>query len=279
MVAPTGIVLLETYPQPSADAVVANAVAFASAVGARLRALSLRVDIPDVSNALSRLLIDLPAMIRKAEAESYANGERLLTAAETAAKAAGVDFSKGEIIDEQVRLGDLAAQAARYCDFAILGVPLVEGSSRMLAEAVIFGSGRPTVLLPEGWKRRAIGHVAIAWDGSRVAARAVADAAFLLARAEKVSVLTVLDEKPLPGDDIGERLAATLRRPNLSVEVARIAAEDGPIGAVLQERALDLGADILVMGGYGHSRLRDFVLGGATQGILEDPRMPVLLSH
>jgi nucleotide-binding universal stress UspA family protein len=279
MAAPTGIVLLETYPQPSSDAVVANAVAFASAVGARLRAVSLRVDIPDVSNALSRLLIDLPAMIRRAEAESHANGERLLAAADAAAKAAGVDFAKDEIVDEQVRLGDLAAEAARYCDFAIVGVPLAEGSSRMLAEAVIFGSGRPIVLLPEGWKRRAIGHVAIAWDGSRVAARAVADAAFLLARAEKVSVLTVVDEKPLPGGDIAERLAATLRRPNLSVEVARIASEDGPIGAILQERALELGANILVMGGYGHSRLRDFVLGGATQGILEDPRMPVLLSH
>lgn len=275
----SAIAMLETYPQPSADAFVDNAVAFASGIGARLHGLVLRVDIPDVSNAFSRLLIDVPAMIRKAEAESRANGERLAGSLAAAAGKAGVEATGSEIIDEQVRLGDAAAEAARYYDLSILGVPLREGHSQMLAEAVVFGTGRPTVLLPEAWGRRAMGHVAIAWDGSRVAARAVADAGFLLSRAEKATILTVFDEKPLPGEDIGERLAATLRRPGLAVEVARIMAENGPIGDTLQDRALEFGADILVMGGYGHSRLRDFVLGGATRGILDDPRMPVLLSH
>jgi nucleotide-binding universal stress UspA family protein len=279
MTRPIAFVPLETYPEPSSERAVANAVALAAGLGADIHALALLIDIPKVSNMFSNLLLDLPAMIRKAEAESRATGGRLLAAIEAAAKAAGVGFDKAELTDEQAAIADSAAASARYYDFAILGIAGAGPSGHMLAEAVVFGSGRPAVLVPDAWQPRPIRHVAIAWDGSRVAARAAADAGFLIARAEKVSVLTVFDEKPLPGKDIGERLAATLRRPGLAVEVARIAAEDTGVGETLQGHALDLGADLLVMGGYGHSRIRDFVLGGATQGVLHDTRMPILLSH
>jgi nucleotide-binding universal stress UspA family protein len=149
----------------------------------------------------------------------------------------------------------------------------------MTAEAVIFGSGRPTILLPELTQAGNIDHIAIAWDGSRVAARAVADASLLLQRAKMISVLTVVDEKPLPEKDPGERLAARLRKSGLAAEAVQIRAEDCPISVTLQEQAIERGATLLVMGGYGHSRVRDFVLGGATEGILSDLQMPVLLSH
>jgi nucleotide-binding universal stress UspA family protein len=143
----------------------------------------------------------------------------------------------------------------------------------------VFGAGRPAILLPELTSVGAIDHVAIAWDGSRVAARAIADAAALLERATKVSVFTAVDEKPLEHEDMAERLASGLRRKDIPAEAFAIRCEDCPIGVTLQENAIERGAKMLVMGGHGHSRVRDFVLGGATEDVLDDLRLPVLLSH
>ncbi|MGX7873120.1 universal stress protein [Mesorhizobium sp. ORM6] len=92
-------------------------------------------------------------------------------------------------------------------------------------------------------------------------------------------MVTVTDEKPLPGKDIGERLADGLRMRGLAVESNSIRTGDRSIAAALQEYAVTIGGKLLVMGGYGHSRVRDFVLGGATEGVLADLRLPVLLSH
>ncbi|TIP95413.1 MAG: universal stress protein, partial [Mesorhizobium sp.] len=78
---------------------------------------------------------------------------------------------------------------------------------------------------------------------------------------------------------IGERLAQGLRTRGLAAGAASIQAEGRSIGTALQEHALKIGGNLLVMGGYGHSRIRDFVLGGATEGILSELRLPVLLSH
>ncbi|MER8678037.1 MULTISPECIES: universal stress protein [unclassified Mesorhizobium] len=147
----------------------------------------------------------------------------------------------------------------------------------MTVNAVLFGSGRPTIILPEDANVGAIDHVIIAWDGSRVAARAVADAHAFLQCASKITVLTVTDEKSLR--DIGERLALSLRKRGFPAEGISIDLEDRPIGVTLQARAVSMGADLLVMGAYGHSRMRDFVVGGATKSVLGDLRLPVLLSH
>jgi nucleotide-binding universal stress UspA family protein len=144
---------------------------------------------------------------------------------------------------------------------------------------VIFGAGRPAILLPELSAVAPFDHVAVAWDGGRVAARALADALVLLDPKTEISVLTVVDEKPLAHADAAERLAATLRKRGRTAAAFSIEAEDCPIGVSLQEHAIERGARLLVMGGYGHSRLRDFVLGGGTADVLHDLRLPVLFSH
>jgi nucleotide-binding universal stress UspA family protein len=91
-------------------------------------------------------------------------------------------------------------------------------------------------------------------------------------------VLTVRDEKPV-GPGIGERLAAALAQGGLDAVARDVQAGGRSIGAALQEAAAEAGAGMLVMGGFGHSRFRDLILGGATKGVLTDLRMPVLLSH
>lgn len=122
-------------------------------------------------------------------------------------------------------------------------------------------------------------HIAIAWDESRVAARALGYALSLLPEGGRVSVLTVRDEKPLSGPDIAALLATSLGRRGIEARSLLIDRGDRTIAEALQDTALAEGAQVLAMGGFGHSRMRDFVLGGATCGVLADARLPVLLVH
>lgn len=96
---------------------------------------------------------------------------------------------------------------------------------------------------------------------------------------QTVTVASVTDEKALPDKDPSSRLAEYLSRHDISATVAQVQTRGRLIAETLQEHAREIGADMLVMGGFGHSRMRDFVLGGATSGVLKDLRLPVLLSH
>jgi len=270
---------LVTHPDPNPEAVVRNAAAIAVWLEADLHALTLNAQIPSVSNALSRLLLDVPGMIREAETASRGHAERLAAAVTQAAEKADIHATVEALSLDPAALAEAAAVRARYFDLALVGLDSGNAAARSVAEAVLFGSGRPVVLLPDAALAGKAGHVTIAWDGSRVAARAVADAGPLLERATRICVLTVVDEKPLHDRESGERLVRVLRDRGLPAECVAARAEDRPIGQMLQERALEMSADLLVMGGYGHSRVRDFVLGGATRGILGDLRLPVLISH
>ena len=270
---------LATYPDANSPAIAANSVAVVKQLDATLHAIAINVDIPDVSNALSRYLLDLPSKIREVEATSRNYGKTLLEAVAKEASQGAVALTTQEIAAAPALMGDVAANQCRYFDLCLVGLAADNPAARMTAEAILFGAGRPTLLLPDATDVGVLGHVVIAWDGSRVAARAVADARPFLERASRVTIVSATDEKPLPGKDIGERLAEGLRMRGLTVDAASIQAGDRPIGVALQEHALKIGGKLLVMGGYGHSRVRDFVLGGATEGVLADLRLPVLLSH
>ncbi|MEK1886879.1 MAG: universal stress protein [Phyllobacterium sp.] len=270
---------LITYPDASSEKVIVNAITVAAHLGADLHALAMNVNIPDVSNAFAEVLLNLPEMVREAERNSRTAGIRLLTAIKQKAAEMDVALTTGEITAHPVGFGDVAAVEARYSDLSLMGWEAKSSAGRMTTEGLVFGSGRPVILLPDLAAIDALDHVMIAWDGSRVAARALADAQPFLQRAKRTSIVTILDEKPIHEKNIGERLAISLRRRGLAVESACINTEGRPIGETLQNHALKIGAKLLVMGGYGHSRIRDFVLGGATEDVLNDVRLPILLSH
>ncbi|PZW43092.1 nucleotide-binding universal stress UspA family protein [Humitalea rosea] len=179
----------------------------------------------------------------------------------------------------------IVATNARYADLVIVGQPDPSGSGLTgpaTVEAALFDSGRPVLMVPyagryEGPVRRAL----IAWNASREAARAVHDALPLLAGAEAVTVL-VIDPDPHaeenrgePGADIAQHLA----RHGLKVTVRHVIRGEISTGETLLNEAADMDADLIVMGGYGHSRLREFVLGGATRTLLGQMTAPVLMSH
>jgi len=121
--------------------------------------------------------------------------------------------------------------------------------------------------------------VLVCWDGSRSAARAAGDALPFLTRAGGIEVLIVAGERgkgdEIPGADIGHHLA----RHGLKVDVKRIVATESDVANTILSYVADSSADLIVMGGYGHSRLREFILGGVTRGILEAMTVPTLMSH
>jgi len=179
-------------------------------------------------------------------------------------------------------VGEQFGRIARRFDLAVVGQAEPETSAveEIIAESALFESGRPVIVVPYIQKAPLkLNNPMVCWDGSRAAARAIADSIPLLAKSERVDVVIVTNERgkqdEIEGADIGQHLA----RHGLKVDVHRISGGNIDIGDALLSHAADSGADFMVMGGFGHSRLREFVLGGVTRSIFESMTVPVLLSH
>jgi len=177
---------------------------------------------------------------------------------------------------------DLFGRIARRFDLSVVAQSEPEQlpTAEMTIEAALFESGRPVLVVPYIQKAGFnTDRIMVCWDGSRHAARAVGDALPFLLRAKAIEVVMVADEPvksdELPGADIAQHLA----RHRLNVEVNRIVVKDVDVPNAILSHAADIGADLIVMGGYGHSRLREFILGGATRGILATMTVPTLMSH
>ncbi len=156
-----------------------------------------------------------------------------------------------------------------------------EGLGNEFAEQVVMESGRPVLVIPSYGNFEEFGKsVLVAWNGTREAARAVFDARPLMATASKVHVSWLDPDKDSAGMDLpGAELAAVLARHDVDVVAEAIPTGGLAAGEALLSHAADIGADMLVMGAYGHSRLREFVFGGATRTILASMTLPVLMSH
>jgi nucleotide-binding universal stress UspA family protein len=175
---------------------------------------------------------------------------------------------------------------ARHADLAIVGQIDPDDHSLLVpalsAEDLLLDSGRPVLVVPHAGRFATVGErVLIAWNASREAARAVNDALPLLEKAAAVTVLAV-DPKiglaghgQMPGADIAVHLA----RHGVTVSVEQTGASGLAVADVILNRAADRGADLIVMGGYGHARLREIVLGGVSRDILQRMTVPVLMSH
>ena len=171
---------------------------------------------------------------------------------------------------------------ARRFDLAIVGQPERDKSApdEVVDEGVLFESGRPVIFVPYIQKAvLKLDRVMVCWDGSRAATRAIADACRFCARPRRLrsswSPARPARNDEIPGVDLGQHLA----RHGLEVDVKRITAPDIDVSSTILSYAADTNADMIVMGGYGHSRLREFILGGVTRSILETMTVPALMSH
>lgn len=182
-------------------------------------------------------------------------------------------------------LGRVAAVHARYADVAVMTRPS-EGAGvelrEEIIEGVLFHSGRPALIAPPGWRGTTIGkRVVVAWDASREATRALSEADDLLENAEAVTVLTV-DAKPKMfghGDEPGSNIAGHLKRRGLPAEVRNVDSGGRSASSAILGEAQKFNADLIVMGGYAHSRLRELVFGGATRDLLRTANVPLLMAH
>jgi nucleotide-binding universal stress UspA family protein len=173
--------------------------------------------------------------------------------------------------------GTALAEAARTADLTILGPAHAEGESLLNpppADEVLVQAGGPVLVLPPGPASLPPGRAVIGWNGSRQAARALKDALPLLAAAREVVVLTL-------GEDMSGSIEAAARMLGRHEVRAHVESrpEQGPTGRQLLAVAAELGADLLVVGAYSHSRLREAVFGGTTQEILAEAKLPVLFGY
>jgi nucleotide-binding universal stress UspA family protein len=171
---------------------------------------------------------------------------------------------------------------ARLHDLNILAQPDRSNPSQtdFLCEAVLFGSGRPMLMIP--YIHRGpfkSDRMLICWDGGTPAARAVHDAKPFLHKATTIDVVTVNENEDTASEVSSTALITHLARHDLSVRSHRITADTSNIHNAILSLAADNGTDLIVMGGYGHSRLREFILGGTTRGMFESLTIPALISH
>jgi nucleotide-binding universal stress UspA family protein len=276
------LVALTTYPQPTPVSAIDDAIDLAAALGAKVSAIACEVKINVPGSLLGRRFLNVPAMIAGEAKKSATNAQQLLAAFQAAAEKSGVFQER--IVEHCLtsEVPGVLVEYSRLRDLTILPMPERDYLDQWYAESVIFGSGRPTVILPHERKRSgsfALDTVIVAWDFSRAATRAMADAMPILEKAKRVCVLTVTKEKAIDTRRSGAELAKHLARHGADVVLDDVDAKGRGIGEVFEAHVTNRNADLLVMGAYGHSRFREFVLGGATRSMLTRPPSPIFMSH
>jgi nucleotide-binding universal stress UspA family protein len=270
------------------DAAAQFAVSIAQTFEAHIAGIAFAFD-PIITPIITPTIMDglSAAWVDTQRIENRAAAQAAIDHFEAAATRQGLSAEHRLIEASLGGAAGLFGRIARRFDLAVVGQmePDRMAPDNLFVESALFESGRPTVVVPyiqkEGLK---LGRVLVCWDGSHNAARAMADAMPFLRRGTAIEIVIVSggrgakDEmagKEIPGADIGQHLA----RHGLAVEVKRLVAEGTDVANTILSYAADCAADFIVMGGYGHSRLREFVLGGTTRGILGSMTVPASMSH
>ena len=274
-------ILMHCNDQRRLPRLLAPTIAFADRFQSHVIGLSV---VPPIS-VITTGVIGAPPIIVDAHREQYrqenfimerqfreATGARSFSAEWREADAGSL--SVVDVVREHARAADLviASQTDRqWAASAWLDV----------ADLVVVGSGRPVLLIPNAPQVTRVGtRVLVAWNGSREAARAVFDALPFLKHADAARVVWIDQQTDgEPDKPLGQDICETLLRHNVTCDKAMRVILQGEVGATLMAQAETFAADLLVMGCYGHSRLREFVFGGATRHVLENMNVPVLMSH
>jgi nucleotide-binding universal stress UspA family protein len=266
---------------PERDPAAEFALSIASAFSARVAGIAFQSD-PITPTALMDGVPPPPDLIETLRMESERGAKAAAGRFDDAARLASIPFETRIVTSTVAGAANRFAEIARRFDLSVVGQaqPDAIGSEALIVEQALFDSGRPVMVVP--YIQTApfkADQVMLCWDGSRPAARAAGDAMPILERAKTVEVFIVesgkLKSDEFPGADFAEHLA----HHGLNVKVSRTVSGDVDIANVILSHAADSGADLLVMGGYGHSRVREFILGGATRGILASMTLPTLMSH
>ena len=222
-----------------------------------------------------------PNIIENFRAEQKAEASKAQQAFDRHARLAGLSCDSRVVSAGAADAASTFSTLARNYDLSVVAQAQPDDGlpDSLAVQAVLFDSGRPVLIVPyiqsTGIK---LDRVMVCWDGSRSAARAIGDALPVLERASQIDVVTV-EQTERRNELRGAQIAAHLARHKLKVELKPIVAPDSEAANVILSQAADSSCDLIVMGGYGHSRLREFVLGGVTKDMLSTMTVPVLISH
>ncbi len=254
------------------------AVSVAKAFGAHITGIAFVYEpvIPDtVMGGIPTDLIE----IQREENTKAANAA--VSRFEAVAKKAGAAAATRMLDASLAGAATTFGRIARRFDLAVVGQAQPEkgAAEELMIEGALFESGRPVIVVPYIQKQGlTLERVMACWDGGARAARAIADAMPLFERAKAVD-LVIVTEHGKHDEITGANMSEHLARHGVTVEVKRIAKGDIHVQDAILDYVADSGADFIVMGGYGHSRLREFILGGVTRSILASMTVPVLMSH
>ena len=262
---------------PSQDGVSNYALSVAETFGAHIVGIAFAYPVTAGG-------VGLPTTFGRAQqAEAQERAESVAAAFDEATRRAGVSAETRRI---EAGIGDVPtrfAHIARRFDLSVIGQFERDRDHRttnIVLEAALFESGRPVLIVPFIQKDRLkLDHVMVCWDGSRAAARAVADAMPFLTRSGTTSIVVADTQGAKSADLPGADIAIHLTRHGVNATIERIPVSKIDVSNAILSYAADTYPDLIVMGGYGHSRLREFILGGTTRGMLASMTKPTLMSH
>lgn len=228
--------------------------------------------------------VDLWLVVQERAEQAAATMEEHLKA-QLAKAGSRADLRRSNVMSGEE--GNSIAMQGRYADITVIGWSSKTDQDRnradlqkTLFEAALFDSGRPVLLVPETFSRMGPPkRVLIAWSPEREAVRAVNDAMSVLACAEQVTIVVINTGSMMAEKNPGDDMARHLARHDVKVDVKHVPSNGEPVHTVLLNEARYLGADLLVMGGYGHSRTGEWLFGGVTRDILNAADIPLLMSH
>lgn len=242
---------------------------------ATVQAASVRLDLP--SAGISKVVAGL---VHEENRRLHALAEVTARSAQADAAAAGVACSVESPHLSYPELVIAFRMQAHLHDLTVIDAEAETlAPDRGLIDALLMDSGRPLLVVPPGQDVFRTGQVILAWDGSGRAARAAADALPFLREAGIVEVVAVVGEKELPTSVSGADIAPHLTRHGVNVRVHTLPALEGDVARTLRNHATLTHADMIVMGGYVHSRLRELVFGGVTQALLRQSPVPLFMSY
>ena len=282
--------LVPTTGGPENAAVFATAQLAARAFASHLEFLHVRVDTTEVLMSMTAGGVGggdaVQSVIDRMEAEAEANAVAARQAVADSLAAAGIPLRdapdgagpSAQVSQETGSQSASVAQYGRFADLVVMGRGGPDDGAAETLEAALMDTGKPLLIAPSTPPASLGKRIVIAWKDTPEAARAVSCALPFIALASQVTIVTVLDDADAK-DESGSRLLRALRWHNKAVEVRTLLRGGASPADVLHREAEALGADLLVMGGYSHSRLREVVFGGFTRRTLGNAAIPVLMAH
>ncbi len=266
----------ERSPRPAID----GSISLATTCGAHLDAIAVGYESANNVPFVAEGGAAFAAVFELERERALERATASLAVFEVEAKAAKIDYRCQPMGGSFAEACEIMGANARLCDLTVVSQPEpgLEMFDNLLPKEILFQAGGPVIVIPYTFHGALkTDRIGICWDGSRLAARALRDAMPLLFKAGALSIMSV--NEPVSADASADRLAARLSGLGLKAKTIALTSDQAGIQPAILSAAADEGLDLLVMGGYGHSRLKEMVLGGVTREMFKSMTVPTLMSH